>query len=207
MEYIESPLFQRLAGNHTSAIPDLDSQSFPYIANARLIDPNECDESQQAAGNGINSLHPVVAIEGPPGTGKTYIGAKSLLARHWEEASNRAPQEVTVVATMTNLAGINMALELEKQGFLQFRLAISETFYGTHSKKDGGVLKRLEQKRLLWRPGHLQGLNHVVNSKASQLHKKHLQGARVIVGTVRSSCNSDTDWTPPHTDRTTPVCF
>lgn len=49
--------------------------------------------------------------------GEIHIAEKSLLSRHWNEASVRTHQEVTVVTIMTNLAGIKVALELEKQRF------------------------------------------------------------------------------------------
>jgi hypothetical protein len=47
--------------------------------------------------------------------GETHIAGKSLLSRHLNEASVQAPQEVAVVAPLTNVAGIKVALEREKQ--------------------------------------------------------------------------------------------
>lgn len=185
--FMQTRLFKRFNGG-SDVIEELDGLSFPHIDHAEK--PDTAVIAQQRASEAINSLHPLTAIEGPPGTGKTHILVQSLLCRAWSEASSSKPQDVTVVATMTNLAGMNVALAFEKQGFTDFKFAVSESFYVSQSKADDGNLHRLESKKLLWRPSHLQSLNHQGNSKASQLHKKLLKGCRIIISTVSRSCSN-----------------
>jgi hypothetical protein len=144
--FYNDPLVQLLLGSHKGPIPQVSATDYPHIAEARALGLQDgLDTSQVTAVNSVINARTIYgAVEGGPGTGKSFTAAKAFGSRPWEKRKpTRFGKPLVLVLGETNRAAFDLAKAMYREG-VRIRYACSyDTFFFMQKSGEGAVLKKM----------------------------------------------------------------
>jgi hypothetical protein len=95
----------------------------------------------------INGPMVLGAVEGGPGTGKSYAAAKAFAARRWDlRKPTKMGKPLTLIVADTNRAAFDLATALYNEG-IRIRYACSEqAFFLPPKSEDGAIIRKMRNE-------------------------------------------------------------